>query len=97
MYVLRFLKPFDEGHFISKAKNYDLVMFLEDGVKKGGISEYLDSVIKSSPETHGLKTLVTAFPDSFVANGSRQQILESTGLSSGQITEKALSQLSDNR
>ncbi|MBQ5384445.1 MAG: 1-deoxy-D-xylulose-5-phosphate synthase [Treponema sp.] len=97
MYVLRFLKPFDEGHFISKAKNYDLVMFLEDGVKKGGISEYLDSVIKSSPETHGLKTSVTAFPDSFVANGSRQQILESTGLSSGQITEKALSQLSDNR
>lgn len=93
MYVLRFIKPLDEEHFVSIAKNYGLVMFMEDGVKSGGVGEYLELVLKKSLGGSAVSK-VLGFPDRFVANGTRSQILESVGLSPEQIADSVFQILS---
>lgn len=87
VYSLRFIKPFDEIHFLELASNYDALVLIEDGVKMGGFAEYLEGV--ASRKNIGLKTRVLAFPDYFVANGNREQILEAAGLSPECIVKAA--------
>ena len=94
MYVLRFIKPLDEEDFVSIAKNYSLVMFMEDGVKSGGVGEYLELVLKKSLGISPVSK-VLGFPDRFVANGTRAQILESVGLAPEQIADSVTQILSD--
>lgn len=89
IYSLRFIKPFDEKYFAGIAKLYCGIVFIEDGVKMGGISEWLESFVHGSTETSFLKTALLAFPDRFVANGNREQILEEAGLSSEKIVNAA--------
>ncbi|MBR0031268.1 MAG: 1-deoxy-D-xylulose-5-phosphate synthase [Treponema sp.] len=78
IYSLRFLKPLDEKYFSALAKNYDKIIFVEDGVARGGISEYLQNVLLSEGITN---TTSKAFPDTFLPHGTREEILDAAGLS----------------
>ena len=78
IYLLRFIKPFNEEYFISLARQYKGVLFVEDGVRIGGISEYLSGVLAQN-KYH--KTKVLAFDDKYYSHGTRLQILEEAGLS----------------
>ena len=60
------------------AKNYDKIIFVEDGVARGGISEYLQNVLLSEGITN---TTSKAFPDTFLPHGTREEILDAAGLS----------------
>ena len=89
IYSLRFIKPFDEEYFLSVAKNYDAVVFAEDGVETGGISRKIETTFMRNPDIAKVATRVLAFPDKFVANGSADQILDEAGLSSAKIAQAA--------
>ncbi len=89
IYALRFLKPFDESYFVSICEQYEGVVLIEDGVHFGGMAEYLEQVIHSNCTS--IATRVMAFPDSFVANGSRDDILQEAGLSAEDIASAAQS------
>ena len=52
VYTLRFIKPIDEEYFYSVVSNYSGVCFVEDGVKVGGISEYLSNVLAEKKYTN---------------------------------------------
>lgn len=82
MYILRFIKPFDESYFIELAKKYHGVVFVEDGVKIGGICEYLKSILA---ENGILNTKLLGFDDKFFSHGTRDEILEAAGLSVNHI------------
>lgn len=82
MYILRFIKPFDESYFIELAKKYYGVVLVEDGVKIGGICEYLKSILA---ENGILNTKLLGFDDKFFSHGTRDEILEATGLSVNHI------------
>lgn len=82
MYILRFIKPFDESYFIELAKKYYGVVFVEDGVKIGGICEYLKSILA---ENGILNTKLLGFEDKFFSHGTRDEILEAAGLSVNHI------------
>ena len=82
MYILRFIKPFDESYFIELAKKYYGVVFVEDGVKIGGICEYLKSILA---ENGILNTKLLGFDDKFFSHGTRDEILEAAGLSVNHI------------
>lgn len=82
MYILRFIKPFDESYFIELAKKYHGIVFVEDGVKIGGICEYLKSILA---ENGILNTKLLGFDDKFFSHGTRDEILEATGLSVNHI------------
>ncbi|MCR4954062.1 MAG: 1-deoxy-D-xylulose-5-phosphate synthase [Treponema sp.] len=86
VYITRFIKPFDEEYFASFASKYAAIVFVEDGVRTGGICESLSLLFK---ERFSAKTVVLAFEDRFYEQGTRQQVLEDAGLSSADITEAA--------
>ena len=85
IYVLRFIKPFDESYFTTLASKYDAVVFVEDGIKSGGISEYLELVLKSRECTKNIPSKIFAFPDTFEITGTRDQIFETFKIDSESI------------
>lgn len=78
LYLLRFIKPFDETYFIELAKKYDNVVFVEDGVIIGGIGEYLSGLLATKTS---VKTKVLGFEDKYYSHGNRAEVLEMAGLS----------------
>ena len=91
IYILRFIKPFNEEYFIQLATEYKGVLFVEDGVVTGGISEYLCGLLARNKY---LKTKLLAFEDKFYSHATREQILETAGLSPAKIAA-ALKELSN--
>lgn len=90
IYTLRFLKPFDESYFLSIAEKYKSIVFIEDGVRTGGVSEYLERLARrGGRRERKAATAVLAFPDNFLHNGNRAQILEEAGLSPDKIADTA--------
>ncbi len=87
IYNLRFLKPLDKQHFITIANNYERIFFIEDGIRIGGIGTYLESLLD---RTFGnKKTLVSGFPDKFLPQGNRKQILQDAHLTGELLAKKA--------
>ena len=91
VYLLRFIKPLDEEYFITLATKYKAVLFVEDGVIDGGISEYLQSLLFKNKY---LKSKILAFENKYYGHASRAQILEEAGLSPEDIA-KAVKELVD--
>lgn len=87
IYSLRFIKPFDEEYFLNLAKNYDGIVFVEDGMETGGISEEL---ARLCAENGIEKIAVKAFPEEFYHQGTRNQVLEQAGLAPENLREAAL-------
>lgn len=82
IYLLRFIKPFDETYFIELASKYSGIVFVEDGVIIGGMGEYLAGLLAEK----GIKnTKVLGFADKFYNHGSREEVLEMAGLSPSHI------------
>ena len=82
IYSLRFIKPFDENYFVSLAKDYDEVAVIEDGVKTGGVGEYIENLLSE----HDFKNVrVFAFPEKFFSQGTRDEVLNDAGLSARKI------------
>ena len=87
IYSLRFIKPFDEKYFFTLAKNYDEICVVEDGIKTGGIGEHIENVLFE----RGFKNVrVFAFPEKFISQGSRKEVLSDAGLTAGQIANLLL-------
>ena len=82
IYLLRFIKPFDETYFIELASKYSGVVFVEDGVIIGGMGEYLAGLLAEKGQTN---TRVLGFEDKFYNHGSREEVLEMAGLSPSHI------------
>lgn len=80
--TLRFIKPFDENYFIETSKNYEKIVFVEDGMLSGGISEYLSGVLSKNGFSN-IKLL--GFDQKYYDHGTRDQVLESAGLSVNHI------------
>lgn len=91
LYLLRFIKPFDDEYFVSLASQYKGVLFVEDGVITGGMSEYLCGLLAKNKY---VRTKILAFQDKFYEHGTRAQILELAGLSPECIAA-ALKELAD--
>ena len=90
IYLLRFIKPFDESYFIELASKYYGVVFVEDGVITGGVGEWLSGILAQK----GMRnTKVLGFGDNFYNHGSREEVLEMAGLSPAHI-KKAVKECS---
>lgn len=87
IYDLRFLKPLNKEFFLNVVADYDAVVFVEDGVRIGGIGSYLQSLVHI--QFPAIRSTVCGFPDEFLAQGKRLQILERSGLAPMQLAETA--------
>ena len=87
IYNLRFIKPLNQEHFLNIVAEYEAVVFVEDGVRIGGIGAYLESLIHVHfPK---IRSKVCGFSDTFIPQGKRSQILESAGLAPFQLALEA--------
>ena len=87
VYNLRFIKPIDEEFFLQTAAPYRALLFVEDGVLQGGVSQVLDSLVcHRFPEK---QTRIHALPDKFLAVGKRPEILEECGLDANSLARSA--------
>jgi len=89
LYNLRFLKPVDEGYLIEQLNNYDLVVFIEEGVRCGGFGEY--AVALAGWEA---KTATLAVEEDFSVNGraigTGDELLRENKLDGAGIAERIL-------
>jgi 1-deoxy-D-xylulose-5-phosphate synthase len=90
IYLLRFIKPIDLDYFWQIAQKYHGVVFVEDGVQIGGISEYLNSFLLENNFTN---TKILAFEDKFYEHGSRFDVCKCANLTSQDIAS-AIKELS---
>lgn len=86
IYSLRFLKNIDVDKLFEISCQRDAVVFVEDGVACGGVGEYLENQF----EKRGYdRTAVKALPARFLAQGTRSQICEDTGLDPRSLAQAA--------
>ena len=92
IYNLRFIKPFDEDYFIQAMQKYSHIFIFEDGSKIGGVAEYIEALILKVEiqEKRKRGVYVLAFPDSFLSEGTREEVLEDAGISSSSIADFVL-------
>ena len=92
LYNLRFLKPVDEDYLAEILNNYDLVAFMEEGIRSGSFGEYASSLARCRSCT--AETLALAAEDDFAANGraqgTRDQLLKNNRLDGESIAERIL-------
>lgn len=86
IYSLRFLTDLDIDEIFSLAEGRDGVVFVEDGVRSGGIGEALEQEFFKRGFT---RTAVKALPESFLSQGTRSEICEATGLDPRSLAECA--------
>lgn len=87
IYSLRFVKDTDCDHIYSIGKDYSAVVFVEDGVKTGGVAEALETDFLKRGYT---KTAVKAFPQKFLPQGNRSQICDDAEMNPRKLAECAM-------
>jgi 1-deoxy-D-xylulose-5-phosphate synthase len=75
---MRFIKPIDEELILELANNHDVFVTVEENVLAGGAGEAVNAFL----QTQRILMLVLAIglPDSFVEQGSREELLALCGL-----------------
>jgi 1-deoxy-D-xylulose-5-phosphate synthase len=96
LYNLRFLKPVDEDYLVEQLNNYDLAVFIEEGVRCGGFGEYAAALPGwGRPRMGGCaKIAVLAADEDFSAGGraigTRNELLRENKLDGAGIAERIL-------
>lgn len=89
-YDLRFLKPLDEELLEEVAHNYDRILTVEDGARKGGMGS---AVLEWMADHHYHPSVVRlGLPDHFVPHGTVEELRRLCGIDTESIA-KAISQL----
>ena len=82
VYNLRFIKPLNEEEIISICRNYKKIIIVEDGIKQGGVGEYIECMLRKN----GIKNVkALGFPQFYISQGTRNEILKDAGLTSQDI------------
>ena len=89
-YDLRFLKPLDEELLEEVAHNYDRILTVEDGARKGGMGSAVLEWMADPP--HHPSVVRLGLPDHFVPHGTVEELRRLCGIDTESIA-KAISQL----
>tara|TARA_B100001250_G_scaffold173815_1_gene149543 strand:- start:472 stop:2367 length:1896 start_codon:yes stop_codon:yes gene_type:complete len=83
---IRFLKPLDEKLLHNIFKNYDVIISIEDGCKKGG----LGSALIEFDSDHDYKNKIIRFgvPDAFIEHGTQEEQRKECGYDKCAVMEK---------
>ena len=75
---MRFIKPLDEEMILKMAESHDLLVSIEENVIAGGAGNGINEILNA----HVCKTplLTIGLPDSFIEQGTREEVLTVAGL-----------------
>ncbi len=77
---MRFVKPLDEALILELAKSHSLIVTVEENVVQGGAGSAVNNLLHQHKILR--HTLNLGLPDSFVEQGSREELLSACGLDS---------------
>lgn len=83
---MRFVKPMDELAVLSAAREHDLIVTAEEGIKAGGAGSAVLELLNQAGET--VRTLVFGVPDEFIDHGSTEVLLTRCGLDPAHVLAK---------
>jgi len=96
LYNIRFLKPVDEDYLVEQLNNYDLVAFIEEGIRCGGFGEYASALV-CGRRGNRVKTAILAVPEDFSVDGraigTREELLRDNKLDGTGIAQQILGML----
>jgi len=84
----RFLKPLDRDLILERAVGARNVLTIEEGILAGGFGASILELF-SEEGLEGVTTRLLGIPDIFVEHGTREELLESLGLTGEGIAEQA--------
>ena len=83
---MRFIKPIDEALLIELAKSHDVLVTLEENVIAGGAGSAVNNYLQAQRIL--MPVLNIGLPDSFVEQGTREELLANCGLDAPSIADK---------
>jgi 1-deoxy-D-xylulose-5-phosphate synthase len=92
LYNLRFLKPVDEDYLASILNRYRLIVFAEEGLRRGGFGEYVLDLASRRRCSAEIRVLGAA--DAFYGLGTREELLRQAGLDGPGIVSAVCSAVS---
>ena len=84
----RFIKPIDYDMIDYLAKDHDFIITVEEGIKRGGYGEGIETYIMENDLN--IKVVSLAIDDMFVEQGAVEELRERIGISYKDIYEKVL-------
>jgi len=95
LYNLRFLRPIDEDYLANIMNKYKLVMFIEEGMREGGFSEYAMALARRRGCTAKTASFAaeSVFFEEDRALGAREELLAANGLDGNSIAKAAAEHL----
>lgn len=84
----RFIKPIDYDMIDYLAKDHDFIITVEEGIKRGGYGEGIETYIMENDLN--IKVVSLAIGDMFVEQGAVEELRERIGISYKDIYEKVL-------
>lgn len=80
---MRFVKPLDEALIAELAKNHDLLVTLEENALMGGAGSGVNEVVMA--QRLGIPVLNLGLPDSFIPQGTQEEVRHDLGLDAAGI------------
>ncbi len=82
---MRFVKPLDAELVIKLAEEHEYLITIEENVIEGGAGSAVSEVLSAADVVANLRHI--GIPDRLIHHGSQEDMLEDSGLTSGQILE----------
>ncbi len=83
---MRFIKPIDEALILALAKTHDVLVTLEENVIAGGAGSAVNNYLQAQRVL--MPVLNIGLPDSFIEQGTREELLAICGLDVQSISDK---------
>jgi 1-deoxy-D-xylulose-5-phosphate synthase len=83
---MRFIKPLDEAMLLELAKTHDVLVTLEENVLSGGAGSAVNNYLQAQRIL--MPVLNIGLPDSFIEQGTREELLAICGLDVQSISAK---------
>ncbi|MBG6244156.1 1-deoxy-D-xylulose-5-phosphate synthase [Candidatus Symbiopectobacterium sp. 'North America'] len=83
---MRFVKPLDEALIAELAKNHDLLVTLEENALMGGAGSGVNEVVMA--QRLGILVLNLGLPDSFIPQGTQEEVRHDLGLDAAGIERR---------
>lgn len=82
----RFASPLDRNYLIDAAKQYRLIVTLEENVRPGGFGEHVLSLLNE--DRYKGDFMNVSLPDAFIPQGTRRELLRVYGLDAVSISDR---------
>ena len=82
----RFASPLDKSYLLDASREYDLIVTLEENVRSGGFGEHVMTLLNE--KGYKGRIMIVSLPDSFIPQGSREELLSKYGLDAVDIADR---------